>query len=307
MPICQYTVGLTEKTKQRAKDELNEVESEISSHIETLRNWVKSRPHIICRTDDEFLLRFLRIAKYSQLKAQERLDHYCTIKSSEKEGCSMFYENFNPMDESIIQIMDLGYIYRLPGYDDEGRIWCISDEGAYDPKTVNLVDVFRAALMSTEVIIMDPMAQINGVCTVSDFTNFNSSHMLLMTNDVMRKSAKIWEGCLPVRNKAMHMWNTGPIFNTVMEVCRLFMSKKLLSRFYVHGQNLENLKKAVPLKMLPNELGGTAGSRKELIESWKQTVMKHRHELQALDEIKIDESKRVKDDVVGSFRKLNVD
>jgi len=283
---------------------LNEDEKQIQSHIDTLRGWINSRPHINCDKDDEFLLRFLRVAKYSQLKAQERLDHYCTVRKSEKEGCIPFFENPNPMTESVINVLDRGYFFRLPGYDDYGAIWLYSNEGAIEPTKEAMLDAIRVSVMASEMLALDPAAQINGLSCISDFSTYTASHAMIYSDDVLKKSSKIFENCFPIRLKKFHLYNTGSLISIIWELCKLFLSKKMMDKMVVHkSPKMDN---SVPKRMLPTEMGGTAGSKKELAEAFKQDLMKHRHYLQSLDDIGVDESKRV-DEVVGTFRKLNVE
>ncbi len=45
-----YICKLDENTLKRAKEELNEDEIQRASQIETLRQWVKSQPHLRSRT-----------------------------------------------------------------------------------------------------------------------------------------------------------------------------------------------------------------------------------------------------------------
>lgn len=41
---------------------------------------------LFCFADDLFLLAFLRHAKFNHMKAQRRLDNFCTFRTSEIDG-----------------------------------------------------------------------------------------------------------------------------------------------------------------------------------------------------------------------------
>ncbi len=45
-----YVCKLDDKTKKKAKNELNEDPKQRASQIETFRQWVKAQPHISSRT-----------------------------------------------------------------------------------------------------------------------------------------------------------------------------------------------------------------------------------------------------------------
>lgn len=44
----------------KAAVELHEVPERIDADIATLREWIRKSPHLISRTDDQFLVTFLR-------------------------------------------------------------------------------------------------------------------------------------------------------------------------------------------------------------------------------------------------------
>lgn len=44
----------------KAAVELHEVPDRIDTDIATLREWIRKSPHLISRTDDQFLVTFLR-------------------------------------------------------------------------------------------------------------------------------------------------------------------------------------------------------------------------------------------------------
>ena len=59
-------------------------------------------------SDDVFLLRFLRVAKFSQLRAQELVDNYWTARSSKEKGVPEWFQGLDPEDPTISEILDLG-------------------------------------------------------------------------------------------------------------------------------------------------------------------------------------------------------
>ena len=91
--------------KKRAASELGEVSEQISAHVESFRRWLDSMPHLKCTKgkstrlnllgglDETFLLSFLRHAKYNHMKAQRRLDNFCTFRTSATEGVPQFFQD----------------------------------------------------------------------------------------------------------------------------------------------------------------------------------------------------------------------
>ena len=139
MSVCNdvpYVCKLPQKTQDKARKELNEDPRQRASQIQALRTWVTSQPHIRSRTgsssnswnrshdlrrntsiiahffwaDDAFLLRFLRSSKFSQLRAQEVLENYWTVRSVESKGAPDWFRNLTPLDPKIQEVLDQGWV-----------------------------------------------------------------------------------------------------------------------------------------------------------------------------------------------------
>ncbi|VUZ46231.1 unnamed protein product [Hymenolepis diminuta] len=76
---------------KRAAKELGENPKQISAHLESFKRWLNSMPHLKINVDDTFLMAFLRQAKYNHMKAQNRLDKFCTFRTSSVEGCPAWF------------------------------------------------------------------------------------------------------------------------------------------------------------------------------------------------------------------------
>jgi len=72
---------LSTELRRIAETELNEVEERLPADLQALRDWVAKQPHLRARTDDQFLVGFLRGCKFSLEKTKSKLDHFYTIKT----------------------------------------------------------------------------------------------------------------------------------------------------------------------------------------------------------------------------------
>lgn len=88
-----------------AVKELNEKPERICSDIDALRNWLNQSPHLKSRTDDQFLIAFLRGCKFSLEKAKVKLDLFYTVRTHAPE----LIRNRDPMNEHVIGMIRLGY------------------------------------------------------------------------------------------------------------------------------------------------------------------------------------------------------
>lgn len=307
---------LSAKTIEKARKELNEIPSERQSHIDTLKKWVEDQPHITCRTDDAFLLRFLRASKFSQLRAQTMLDNFCTVRSVESKGAPEWFSNMDPTDPKIMEMLDLGCSVILPGKGKNGQTVLLVGTGNYDPKVHDYADVMRIGFMTSDVLLLDEETQVNGITVLLDFTQFGSQHVFNFTRDNVQKSMKCWTDTYPTRNKSIQYYNTPTVFNPISDLCTYFMKDKLKKRLKFHKDSLASLQQEVPASILPREFGGQAGPLKTLIQNHKQNILANRDEILKNSICKVDESKRPAKatgkvggdaEVVGTFRKLNVD
>jgi hypothetical protein len=75
---------LSEALSKKAAIELNEKPDQIEASLAAIRQWLQKMPHINARTEDQFLLIFLRSCKYRLEKVNEKLDMYYTCTHPRK-------------------------------------------------------------------------------------------------------------------------------------------------------------------------------------------------------------------------------
>lgn len=96
---------LTDELSKIAKEELNEVPEEISSHLTTLRTWISSQPHLIAEFDDQFLVTFLRGCKYDLERTKKKINCNFSVITS----ISDILTDRDPTDPAMLEIIRLGY------------------------------------------------------------------------------------------------------------------------------------------------------------------------------------------------------
>ena len=66
-----------------AKEELGETESVVRENVRELRCWLLTQPHLAhCRTDRNFLARFLRTNKHNREKSCKMLERYLKMRTA---------------------------------------------------------------------------------------------------------------------------------------------------------------------------------------------------------------------------------
>lgn len=87
-----------------AEEELNENNAKIEEALVALREWIDDSPHLKARTDDQFLVAFLRGCKYSLEKTKRKLDMYYTLRTHIPE----LMLDRDPLDQKLNAILKLG-------------------------------------------------------------------------------------------------------------------------------------------------------------------------------------------------------
>ncbi|GAB6024746.1 hypothetical protein CHUAL_009876 [Chamberlinius hualienensis] len=217
----KYVCQLSPELQARAKAELNEEPARREKDIEMLRDWLKKQPHINARTDDAFLLRFLRNAKFSIERAKEKIDNFYTMRTAIPE----WFTNLDVSYKGMQYLLSYGIFLPL-GYDKDGRRVALIRSGSYDPSKVKWDDIMRLSGVLNEHLIRDEQSQINGIVMINDMSGMTGAHVAQFTPMIMKKSMALWTNCQPLRIKAMHYWKPPTFFEKIFFVSQTFYERK---------------------------------------------------------------------------------
>lgn len=305
---------LSKELQAKAIKELHEKPERIQEDLEYIRTWLKKQPHLKARTDDQWLITFLRGCKFSLERTKEKIDFFYTMKTIVPE----FLSNWDPMDPEIQRVLKLGVYLPLPNTDTaDGPCVILTRPGIYDAHKYNVLNLMKVNFMVVMVFMMesDNMV-ISGGHIVQDLTNITIAHAIAMSPALSKKAAAIFQDAFPLRPKGMHFVNVPGFFESLFMVVKPFLKEKLLKRVsFLSGKNFDELYKKVPQRLFPKEYGGDAPSCDELAVYWKNKVESYRDWFLENEQYGTDESKRpgkpkTTENVFGlegSFRKLNVD
>ncbi|BES98611.1 CRAL_TRIO_N [Nesidiocoris tenuis] len=322
-----YNGQISEETRKIAKDELREDESSRSQALVALRDWVEKNPKIKwSRTDDRYLLRFLRFKKFSVPMAQECLERYVLLRQT-------FFNNvFRSLDYKQAEVeflLDSGYIFAAPGRDKFGRRWIINRPGVFDPHKFTNRDMIRVHGVVYETLMEDEENQVRGFVHFADCSGVTLPFLTLFTPKEAVRIVKNGEKTLPMRHKEVHVINFISSFKYVLDWGMTLMSEKIRKRVKIYA-TAEEAAKTLDVNMLPKEYGGNV-PMSEMIASFKKELAEHRQTILDHDKIEMrlelftDPAKEgaisalkagatnescapYKMDVLtGSFRKLEVD
>ncbi|VDP79012.1 unnamed protein product [Echinostoma caproni] len=94
----------------KARKELHEEPEHVAAHIQSLKRCIAGMPHLKCPQDDRFYLTFLRQAKYQHSRAQSRIDNFITLRCSENQATSAWFDRSMLTPSLVDQYLKLGYV-----------------------------------------------------------------------------------------------------------------------------------------------------------------------------------------------------
>jgi len=266
--------------KKVAENELGEIPKTRKRALRELRDWIKAQPHISgCRTDNGFLLRFLRYKKFEVADTIKVLDKYLRMRAQNPA----WFANLDIREPKLNQLITDGYCFVLPQRDAKGRKVVYSRAAAMDASLFTAADVMRAHLLTFEALLEDEDVQVNGVTYVFDERDVNWSHISVWTPSEVSKAFSCCERALPLRHREIHFVHLPWTMSLVFQFAKSLLSQKLRERFRTHT-NFDKLAEHIPASILPAEVGGRV-PMSEMIEEWKAVLEARRESVLSLEEV----------------------
>jgi hypothetical protein len=308
---------LKEEVARVADRELRENKSTREKMLEQFREWIRKNPDICnCRTDDSFLLRFLRVKKFSLPMAQQVLMKYINFRQT----FSHLVFNADYLIPSITELISNGYIYASPFRDSNGRRVILYNIRKFDPHKHTNSDMTKVHMITYEVLMEDEESQVMGFTHIADISHASPTHATIWSPIEFSTMVKWGEQSIPMRHKEIHLINLPAAVRYFYDLISSLASEKMRSRIKVHN-SVESLRKRVDPKVLPKELGGSIPMA-EMIDLWKKEVSAKRESILHLDDIQLlstksiitrrnnqqnENSSLMINSLQGSFRQLEVD
>ncbi|XP_067012182.2 retinaldehyde-binding protein 1 [Anabrus simplex] len=308
--------NLPTEVENVARKELREDPNTRKQALRLMREWLaKNRDISNCRTDSNFLLRFLRVKKFSVPMAQQTLLKYLNFRQT----FSHLLMRLDPLDPVVEGLIRSGYIFVSPYRDALGRRVVIYITRMLDPQVHTAAHMCQAHMLTYETLLEEDKNQVMGVCHVADLRQLPLSTVTLWDPNEFSTIVKWGEQSVPMRHKEIHFLNVPTPLRYVYDFACSRISEKMKNRFVLHN-SLDQLHNRIDTCVLPKEYGGTMPMT-EMIELWLGEVTAKRERLLGLDNIQllstdgiISRKKKYPQDhksnitsLTGSFRKLEVD
>ncbi|XP_015929972.1 clavesin-1 [Parasteatoda tepidariorum] len=254
MPLPLWFKGLTPELSKKAAEELGETADVKKKALIEFKHLIEEQHDIKCRTDDSFLLRFLRVKKFDTQKAFRTFRNYHEFRTKH----SGVFTCLKPSDvRNVIDMNIINYVsYRV----SDGSHVAMFRLGKLDTNVVKLEDLVATVLICGELIFECEATQICGGILIIDFLNISLQHYAMFLNlSFVKFTINTFQDCWPDRVKGIHFVNQPAALTAIYHLVKPFVKKKLLQRVHFHGSKLESLHEFVPKELLPEELGGTMG------------------------------------------------
>ncbi|XP_043593190.1 uncharacterized protein LOC122572371 [Bombus pyrosoma] len=297
-----YPFSLEEELKKNSELKM--------SDIEMLREWCDKQQHLP-KPSNLHLILFLHSNYYSMEAAKNTIENFFTIRSHVPE----FFDNRDPLgSKELRQAFNVVFSTELPGLSKHGYKILFGRLMDTNPSHYSFEDSNKNIFMGCDLIGLK-----NGTCDgyifIADTSNVTLGHVGRINPMGMKKLVMYVQEAIPVRIKGIHFINTPSVMDVILNMAKPFMKKELWNMIHLHS-SLKTLEEYVSLDLLPNEIGGKAGSLAEMQEARINEIdSKREWFLEEMKYGKVDESLRIGKNniandlfgVEGTFKKLDID
>lgn len=211
-----------------AREQLHEEPDKIQENLDIFKEWIRKSAHLRSRTDDQFLITFLRGCKYSLEMAKKKLDMFYTLRTHIPEMIA----DRDPLNERLHRIIKLGVGLPLPVTETPGspRLMLMR-VGAYDGNEFTIHEVMKVNMMVNDILLLeDDHSIVAGQIGIVDLKNATMAHFIQMQPSLMKKMSMMFQEGMPIRQKGVHYINTPSWFEKIFNLFKTFLNEKMKSR-----------------------------------------------------------------------------
>lgn len=147
-----------------------------------------------------------------------------------------------------------------------------------DPESLVFDDALTVFTMMNDTMMKTPDNGhlADGEVLIFDFKGFSAGHLTKLSISSIRCFIKYMIEAHPLRIKEVHLVNFSSWIEKVFLIAKPFLGAKALKYFHFHEPNSETLLKFFSKDILPDFLGGTAGSTEIAKQYWIKRCIDHR-------------------------------
>ncbi|XP_018569338.1 clavesin-2 isoform X2 [Anoplophora glabripennis] len=280
----------TEDLMEWAKDNINEDPDKSDQIVSDFRDMIFAKgectPH---RTDDAFLLQFLRARHFIVGKAHRLMVNYYKFKESNPQY-------FKEVKLERVRELARNHIISVPPYKDQlGRRLMIQRMGIWKPSEFTTDELFQLTIGILEVALMEPQFQIKGGVMIFDLSELSISQAWYMTPTIANHIIQVALTSMPIRIEGIHILYQSWVFEIAYNFIQPLINEGVKDRIVFHGDDLESLHSHVDPKHLPKRYGGVHIDYP--VDIWFEDWVKHDDRIiQNLVDLGYDDMERLKED-----------
>lgn len=221
---------LSPELAEKAKRELNEVPSRLAEDVKALRDWINKQPHLRARTDDQFLVNFLRGSKHSLERCKEKIDLCYSFRTS----MPGIFTDDDPLSPRNLELIRMGTMLPLPKTVTPDGPRIILMRFTADPSTYTMEEMMRVqSFINVIVMHEDDHMMVAGQVGFVDLKGASIGHFTQFTPSLMKKFAIMSQDANPVRMKSANYINVPGFFESVFNFFKSFLNEKMKKRVSV--------------------------------------------------------------------------
>ncbi|XP_063239796.1 alpha-tocopherol transfer protein-like isoform X1 [Bacillus rossius redtenbacheri] len=240
-----------EAVLEYARQHLGESPDTKMAAVQELRDLVYERgeaqPH---RTDDAFLVRFLRARRFDVEKAHQLMVDYYSFKEANPD----LHEDVHPLRLRFIG--EDGVMSALPYRDQTGRRVIIYRIGQWRPGAYSVDELLKTSVLLMELAVLEARTQVLGYSCIFDMAGLSLYHAWNVTPSVAAKVVQLLVSSFPIRTHGIHIVNQSWVFDIIFSIFRPLLNERMRSKIHFHGADMESLHAHVQPKYLPERYGG---------------------------------------------------
>ena len=180
------------------------------------------------RTDDAFILRFLRARKFDSVVAFKLLARYFEFRQNNPS----IFKNFIASEPDIKASLYDGLPSVLPNCDQNGRRIIVLFAANWEIGRYQLNSIYRAILLTLEKLIDDEANQINGFVFIVDWSQFTFSQSRSLNPKVLKQMVEGLQVSLKLLN-LIKVQNCNSLRFSPREVCLSSFVLSILKLFSI--------------------------------------------------------------------------
>ncbi|XP_043594012.1 clavesin-2 [Bombus pyrosoma] len=254
-----------------AEKELRETENNKKEGLAALKKYIEDDKTLYFRTDEVFLLIFLRPCKFYAKSAFELMKRTAEFKDKN----AALLSNLMPSDEKVA-MLEHNVVNAIKGRDHKNRrILVVNCGKSWDPSAVSADQVFRVLYLVHQLAIWEPLTQIYGTVVIMDFEGLSMKQVMGMTPSFCMKLLTFIQEAMPLRLKEVHFVKQPFLFNMVWQMFKPFVKEKLRKRMFFHGNKMSSLHAYIPASHISKNYGGNLPEIDYTSADWYPILLQH--------------------------------